>query len=1217
MSLALVLSGIVFRLVALYKLLLILRKKRDWRLVALGITIVLTIAHFIYWNGFALMSWGEMPLPISVVSFLYSLVFLGVVYLSSHYIDALLEKQQALSDHVNLFQQFAHTAPLACFILQDNKIVFSNHAAVALTGYTGSELAAIPPYKIAHPESREHIVSLSNPMDDEITSFESSIRILQKNGDTRWGLASFGSAVYGGRPASVGTILDVTVHKNAEQAIQEAEERLRLATNASNTVIVDINLETETSRFIVPEAFAREFAFENVKNANKMLANVYGPDQDLLTGTIARCIEEHASFKIDYRRFNVRGEPVWWRLEGSAYYNESGDPVRLTGTTRYIHDQKVSEETVRENEARLRLATEVAGIEVWEWNIDSNDVIHQNASAQTACSQVTGFDNFLERVHPDHRKRVQDSVELAIRQGSRYEAEFPLQDNDGNYAWQHSVGQILYDDQLKPTSMIGAALDTTERRKKDELIHFQADLLEKIGQSIVAHNAEGEVTYFNKAASEAFDLDPEAELPLSIDHLLPDNQPIVNNPEVMDTLRAGNQWAGDLDVRTPGGATCPIFLSASPLFNAKNEFDGFIAISTNLSALRKVQEALSESEERLRLAIEAANMVVWDYNIEQQHVLHTDPSNLLKLGLQPSSDLDSVLSRIHPEDRDWLINELETCLEQQKPFHVEHRFIYDDGTQDWWYSSGKPHSDATGNNERLIGTSQRITQRKEAELLLQERVHQLQAIYQIVDAMNKAEHLEAIYSSVTEGIEKTLGTHKVAILKFEEGVTRFEFAAGLSDSYREHALRLGLPERGHASTPSLYIPDISRNPDFAQMMPYFEAEGIASLAIFPLMNKDEMLGTFVVYFDRAGALDLAEKQLATRIANHIALAIVKAEAENALIAKSFELQTIADTIPDLIFRIDRDLQVKYANKAVLEEANMTLSEYLDTGQTIVNYTPAMHDVWLESVDRALDKQEMVEFDFDVADDDPPNRSFHVLIAPELSANEQSETVLVVLRDITEERRLQQSIIDISARQQRRIGQDLHDGLGQLLTGVGFKIAGLRHDLDAIDADCATQTVEISQLVERAINQTRILAEGLNPVTLEAHGLCAGIEKLALNTEKTFGVSCPFYCKDDIKIADEEVAVQVYRIGQEAINNAIKHSHATTIHVALTQSDGSAELIVRDNGTGFRATPETREGHGLRIMNYRARVIGAVFDIVSSPGEGTTVRCKFKNRVAVL
>ncbi len=1335
MSLAFILTGILFRFVALYKSVASLRKKFDWRLSILAVSIVASLVNMVYWNGLTLSEYAEMPLTVNIISLCYGVVFLLAVDLSQHHLAAYRRKKQALTDHVNLFEQFAYSAPLACIIFQENKIVFSNYATSALTGYSASELKEIALHELADEQSKDYLLNLGSATNDEITSSETSIRLLSKNGDTRWGLATFGSAIYNGKPAIVGTILDVTHHKNAEHAIQEAEERLRIAINASKTVVWDVDFNKEEFKFIVPENLSRIFNFEEGRGKEQLIKYIFEGDRERVERSLYESIANNEGFEAEYRRYNLKGELKWWRIDGRAQLDANGNPVRLTGTGRCIHQQKLAAEKVRENEARLRLATEVAGIQVWEWDVASHDVTHINGEEITTCEQLTGFEDFIKRVHPDHVDRVVTSVEQSIEQGSRYDEEFPLLGNDGQYWWQHSIGQLLYNEKGNPVQMIGAAIDTTDRHKKDELIHFQADLLDKIEQSVIVQNAAGEITFSNNAAKEAFGIEHEAGVPLDISDKIQPEHRIVNKTEIMDTLRKGKQWVGELTAHTSKGASFPIFLSASPLFNEKNEFEGFIGISSDMSAYKEIQQALESSEERLRLAIDAANLVVWDVDLNSGNVAYNLPSSIDISIAEKFKSIDAILTNCHRDDREQASFKLKQTMEKKKPFSMEHRFIEEDRSFEWWESSGKIYEDKAGNPARMIGTSQVITLRKEAELQLQERMHQLQAIYNVADAVNKSDTLEAIYLTAADGAKNGLGTDRVTVITFdEEDKLNFEFSNGLSEEFIASAIEHCPWNSRESSNDIIHFADLSDIDGLDEMKAAFDRAGIRALASFPLKHKDQILGKFVVYYNEYRELSPSENQLATRIANHISLAIVKttderalktSEAKNkamlnalpdivfninadgvftyykaheehkliiprdqiigsrfldvlppdlghlvqdrltttvktrttqmieysldldeqtrfyearfapsggdsvvvvirditnrrtieyALRNRTVELQTIADTIPDCIIRIGQDLKMKFANKATLKAVGLKLEEFVGNDATTFGCPPALHDKWISTINKALTKKKVRELEFDADHPAEGRQSFHVLFAPEILEDDTVESVLAVIRNVTEERRLQQTIIDISARQQRSIGQDLHDELGQLLTGIGFKIAGLQHDLNEINEECAIQTREISKLVEKAIGQTRTLAEGLNPVTLEVHGLRAGLQKLAINTENTFGVDCPFTCTEDFEIEDEEMAVQLYRIGQEAVNNAIKHGNATKIDIELVQINGKAELVVRDNGKGFTPTSAQTDGHGLRIMNYRARVIGAAFDINSKKNKGTVVRCKFTNNI---
>jgi two-component system CheB/CheR fusion protein len=230
----------------------------------------------------------------------------------------------------------------------------------------------------------------------------------------------------------------------------------------------------------------------------------------------------------------------------------------------------------------------------------------------------------------------------------------------------------------------------------------------------------------------------------------------------------------------------------------------------------------------------------------------------------------------------------------------------------------------------------------------------------------------------------------------------------------------------------------------------------------------------------------------------------------------------------------------------------------------------------------------------------------------LSPLETEEGVLVssAIRDISERKRLEKSILDISAREQRRIGQDLHDGLGQLLTGVAFMSKAQEQRLAEREAPEAPDAAKIVSLVNDAIRKTRELSRGLLPVVSDSFGLMSALQRYAGEIQDLFGVSCRFHCEVPVLIHDETKATHLYHIAQEAVNNAIKHGRSQNILMHLYAGQDRGTLIVRDDGIGINPLPPNHGGMGLHIMKYRAGMIGGALELRRDSTNGTIVTCVF-------
>ncbi|NBV22177.1 MAG: response regulator [Proteobacteria bacterium] len=216
-------------------------------------------------------------------------------------------------------------------------------------------------------------------------------------------------------------------------------------------------------------------------------------------------------------------------------------------------------------------------------------------------------------------------------------------------------------------------------------------------------------------------------------------------------------------------------------------------------------------------------------------------------------------------------------------------------------------------------------------------------------------------------------------------------------------------------------------------------------------------------------------------------------------------------------------------------------------------------------------------------------------------------IVGTLLDITDRRRLEQEILNISEQEQRRIGQDLHDGICQQLAGIELMSQVLEQSLARRSKKLSAQAGQIAGHVRETISQTRMLAHGLCPVVLESEGLMSALQELAHTTSKIYGVTCVFHCNHPVQIHDQPTATHLYRIAQEAVGNSLKHGKARQIEIGLAAESDRVFLCVKDDGCGIPAPPP-RTGAGLRIMQYRAGMIGGSVIVQRGELRGTTVAC---------
>lgn len=824
-------------------------------------------------------------------------------------------------------------------------------------------------------------------------------------------------------------------------------------------------------------------------------------DRSLLDIIIEQQDEDNTSIQKTIRIQNKQGEIRW--LHATFTTVSYNNKPALAASAQDITHQIKTEKILQKAEERLRFAVEATDLVVWDCD-PIKDRIRLESTPSTFpvkdYPEYFSFDRFLKHVDPRDRKRVSNTLRAIKNKDNRFEIDFRVLVSRRGSEWWHMEGRSYAGSQHRPARIIGTSRciqmqkEANEVIKKNEdLIRFQADLLANIGQMIIAQNTKGEIVYWNEEAKKLIGDYADDSLPFDPDkYNIPSQYRIIHDTEIMQHLRAGNQWSGERKAYLLNGETIPLHVNVSPFTNKQGELEGFILIGTDLTEYKKIEAELKSSQEQLQL-----------------------------------------------------------------------------------------------------------------------QMHHLQSIYTMAEIMKEAEGLPEIYEAAVTGLLQVSDLTRIAILMLDENNNlEFTYSHQLPSYYQEILLQHCTWVNDSTSRKDFYISDVFHSSTCPKLASSFIEEGISSLASFPLVHQNKILGKLIVFWDEKVTLLPIRTQILRRIADQLAIAIVKKKAEIQLRHRTNELQTIADNIPDQIIRLDSNYKLLFANKATLERTSLTHRELSD----LENFfrTQKTASLWRTKLDNVFNKGAMQEFEYETEQNGAgAPRHYQAIVVPERQSREDQanslQSVVGIIRDTTENRQLQKFIVDMNARQQRKIGQDLHDELGQLLTGIGFLVAGLRKDMEDYHVPLE-DLKKISELVEKSIAQTRILAEGLNPVTLELYGLISSLQRLTLHTEKLYSIPCRFRSNAELESINEETAYQIYRIAQEAITNSVKHGNPSLISVSLHQKKQSLILQVTDNGRGIDLDHLREGGQGMQIMKYRTRMINGELNIVSKPSNGTTISC---------
>jgi PAS domain S-box-containing protein len=332
--------------------------------------------------------------------------------------------------------------------------------------------------------------------------------------------------------------------------------------------------------------------------------------------------------------------------------------------------------------------------------------------------------------------------------------------------------------------------------------------------------------------------------------------------------------------------------------------------------------------------------------------------------------------------------------------------------------------------------------------------------------------------------------------------------------------------------------------------------------------------------------------------------------EEALQKERNVVSAILDTVGALVVVLDEQGRITHFNRACEQMTGYSFAEV--QGQLVWDLFLIPEDVerFKAAFQKTRVEQSPQEYESSWVSREGRQRmiAWSTTVLP--GTSESASFVIASGIDITERKRLEKTILEISAREQRRIGQDLHDGLGQHLTGIAFMSKVQEQKLMEKGLAEAGDAAKIVNLVNEAIHKTRELARGLLPVVSDAQGLMSALQQWAGEVEDLFTVRCRFQCFTPVLIHDDSVATHLYHIAREAVNNAIKHGQASQILIRLAADQQQGVLTILDDGLGIGSVVPGNKGMGLHLMNYRARMVGGALEVERAPTGGTLVTCLF-------
>jgi len=839
---------------------------------------------------------------------------------------------------------------------------------------------------------------------------------------------------------------------------------------------------------------------------------------------------------------------------------------------------KESEEKHEKVEKEFAVITQNLNEVFWLSDTEKNQIIYVSPGYEriwkrTCQSLYDSPRSWLEAIHPADRERVRKAAITKQARGD-YDEEYRITLPDSSIRWIRDRAFPIKNVKGKVHRITGIAEDITERKisqialEENEKKYRQ--LFENASDGIVIFDAQ---TFQVEEANETFLRIMGYTRKECLLMKVPD---FSAEPEktmiALHQIRDGIPGSGKIPIRylrRKNGEIFPTEIS-SGRFVTQDRIK-LLGSIRDITERKKFQDNLFLSETRFRSLVEATSNIVFHINSKGRA---TDENSKWWANLTGQTEKESAgfgwVKALHPEDQERAQEAWTRSFQNNSKFDIEYRVFTKEKKYKHFAVRLVPIQNPIQKDVDWVGTMTDITDKKQSEEDLKKRKSELQILFDLIPAFIWYKDRDNNIINLNKRAAESMGK------SVEEVQGKSTYDLYPKDAAKYHKDDLEVINSG--------------KPKFGIVEQLVTREG----------RKIWIQTDKVPFYDHAGKVvgvvvcsqDITERK----------------KAEEGLQESEARLRALLNAIPDKMLRIEKNgtiLDFKSPDESLLFEAtNLAKGKNIEDLLSNELY-PQFHRCLKKALQSGL--TQVFEFQTQIS---------KVLYDYEarIVASGLDEAV-VIIRNMTEYRRLEREMLEINESHKQRIGQDLHDGLGQHLTGIAFLSKVLAQKLAASLSNEAEEAQKIVQYVNNAISQTRTLARGLHPIELETNGLNSALQEMALQTEKLFRVRCRLECEFPIYVQNPIIATHLYRIVQEAVHNAIKHGKAKNLCISLNPKDDKIVLSVKDDGIGLPPELKRGKGMGLDIMRYRARAIGANLELKDGSPRGAVIQATFSQKIA--
>jgi PAS domain S-box-containing protein len=777
--------------------------------------------------------------------------------------------------------------------------------------------------------------------------------------------------------------------------------------------------------------------------------------------------------------------------------------------------------------------------------------------------------------------------------------------------------------------LVGTALwllirEMANIKKAEEMFR---GLLNSAPDAMIIVNREGNIVRVNSETENLFGYSRLELTGLPFATLLPQPVPMPDGDSFADYFAApeGRKMAAGMELTgyRKDGRPIPVEISLSPLHS--KEVLLITSVIRDITSRKRSEKALRESEELMRFVMEADQMGHWEWNPDTGEMTRSARHDLI-FGYDPPLpkwSYELFLEHVIPEDREEVNRTVNEGVSSRIGFDFTCRIQRRDDAFRWIRICGRFFlGNGSGKPDRIAGVIRDITDEKNA----QDFTHRHEQFRSAV--------LDAIPAEIA-----VLDPHGTIIavnepwLRFgRENDAKDEKVTAIGANYLEVARKSSAAGVEQAETVAQGISDILAGTleELRMEYPCDTPRGMKWFLFHAVAAPSQVGGAIIAH------IDISQQK----------------QTEEKLHASEELFRTVVGAIPDTVQVKDAEGHWLAANEATVQQFYLTGIDWLGKTdcQIAESSPPEIAEIFQrchQSDENVWQKKSPIREVECLTSPNGDARVFDVIKVPLLNQDGSRKLLVVIGRDITQQKkaeeslrdfnalletrvsertanletamsqirketsermRLEEEILQISEREQMRIGQDLHDDLGQQLVGVAMLADMLAKELNQEAHPKGASASKLSHFLKETIITTRNLARSFYPVELQRGGLVIALQDLANRTGQLSRIQCSVMVDPTFQ-APKSSEIHLYRIVQESLSNAVKHGHATEIHIECRVDDTSRRITISDNGIGFTPPPDgARPGMGLHLFQYRARLIGARVEVKNRDTGGCVVTC---------